>query len=286
MPRLFIDDLTVIDCSILDSERGLIGASWAVDIELIGELDHQSMVFDFAKVKKTIKRIIDEEVDHKLVIPKNFVGTKIIDQVKNTLSIEFIDNKGEKIIHHSPKQAVCLIDCEQINRDSVITYLHDLILSELPNNVQSLIIELHKEEVAGNYYRYSHGLEKHDGNCQRIAHGHRSQIQIWHNNNRRDDLEKSIANKWHDIYLGSNEHVIEANNEQIQFRYTTDQGLFELVLPTHRVHLMDCDSTVECIAEHLTQLIQADMESESFNGVLKVKAFEGIGKGAIAEIKT
>ena len=283
MPRLFIDNLTVIDCSILDPDRGLIGASWAVNIELIGDLDDQSMVFDFAKVKKTIKRIIDEEVDHKLVIPSDFTGTKIISESDNSLLIDFLDNKEERIIHNSPKQAVCLINCEKIDHQSVIGYLHELILKELPCNVKELVIELHKENVTGNYYRYSHGLEKHDGNCQRIAHGHRSQIQIWLNNKRRNDLEKDIAKRWHDIYLGSNGHVRQSNHERIQFQYTTDQGLFELNLPKHRVHLMDCDSTVECIAEHLTQIIANELEE---HGTLKVKAFEGIGKGAIFEINT
>ena len=282
MPRLFVDNLTVIDCSILDPERGLIGASWSVNIELLGELDHQSMVFDFAKVKKTIKQIIDNEVDHKLVIPNDYSGLSIQHSTSSNVNINFTDQNQELITHSSPKQAVCFIDSTIINQGSVINYLTDIILRELPSNVRQLNIELHDEAADGNYYCYSHGLKKHDGNCQRIAHGHRSQIQIWQNNVRDDSLEKHIAQKWHDIYLGTDEDIINNKNGRIEFQYTTDQGLFEISLPEHRVHIMDCDSTVECIAEHLLSLTSKLTKS---NTSLKVKAFEGIGKGAIAQSK-
>lgn len=276
MPRLFVENLTVIDCSILDPDRGLIGASWIVNIELFGKLDEQSMVFDFAKVKKTIKHIIDLEVDHKLLVPTLYPGSNISNGEQPM--IEFTDRQQQLVIHESPASAVCLLATSRVSQSSVMDFLHQVLIQALPDNIHELRIELSEESNAGNYYCYSHGLKKHDGNCQRIAHGHRSQIQVFNNGVRDDRLEKSVATQWHDIYLGTIEDVTSQKNGRVRFAYAADQGNFMLELPKERVYLMHNDSTVECIAEHIyTQLI-----AEPSGSKIKVKAFEGVGKGAIA----
>jgi len=277
MPRLFVNDLTVIDCSILDPARGLIGASWSVDIELGGELDHQSMVFDFAKVKKTIKQLIDNEVDHKLLVPLNYKGIQL--KSGHTIDIDFVSKSGAHITHSSPATALCQIDCKRISRKKVIQFLRQRISTVLPQNVQDIAITLRKESSPGAYYTYSHGLKKHDGNCQRIAHGHRSSVRIWKNGRRNQKLEKRLAKLWQDIYLGSAEDVSHYAHDRIRFAYKTDQGQFQLELPEQSVHLMECDSTVELIAEHILGLL----EQESPNAQFTVRAYEGIGKGALAQ---
>lgn len=206
------------------------------------------------------------------------------------MHIQFSDNNGETIKHASPASAVCQIAVERISRASVIDHLTELLLKALPSNVEQLEIELVDETSKGHYYRYSHGLKKHDGNCQRIAHGHRSQIQIWKDGKRSSSLEKRISTQWHDIYLATQEDLVSEEDGQLRFTYTSDQGSFSIELPKHRVHLMDCDTTVECIAEHLLGLAQhllglAEHSSGLTGkepGKIKVKAFEGIGKGAIA----
>jgi len=279
MPHLFVQDLTVIDCSILDPQRGLIGASWSVDVELIGDLDHQSMVFDFAKVKKTIKQLIDQHVDHKLVIPTNYQGT----QQKKTdkaLHISFTDEHGEVIQHSSSNCAVCLIKAKEITPQTVITYLTSLLKQALPDNVQELKLTLRPEEDYAFFYHYSHGLKKHDGNCQRIAHGHRSRIQIWENHKRSRTWEQYIADLWSDIYLGTQEDITEQSDERIRFEYTTEQGDFMIELPKHRVHVMPYDTTVECIAQYLAEYLKQKQPGSH----IKIQAFEGIKKGAFAEI--
>ncbi len=279
MPLLFVENLTAIDCSILDPDRGLIGASWSVGIELGGALDEQSMLFDFSKVKRTIKAIIDAEVDHKLLVPLGFSGLSLSGQ--RQLKINFTSRAGELITHNSPASAICTIDAEQIDANIVSEFLQTMIKPALPSNITQLNISLECEQAEGSYYCYSHGLKKHDGNCQRIAHGHRSLIQIWKDEQRAPQLEQWLSRKWEDIYLGSNEDVIEQDSQRVLFRYRAEHGEFELQLAANRVHLMDEDSTVECIAEHILELVQNREPSAK----LKIKAFEGMNKGAIARSK-
>ncbi len=67
--KLFVRDLTVIDASYLSVERGMVGESWILDVVMSGELNEMSMVLDFSRVKKQIKQLVDQFVDHRLIVP-------------------------------------------------------------------------------------------------------------------------------------------------------------------------------------------------------------------------
>lgn len=278
MPHLFVDNLTVIDCSILDAKRGLIGASWIVDVELIGDLDEQSMIFDFAHVKKRIKQIIDEHVDHKLLIAQHYPKLDIqLDKKASKLHFETI--AGNTIEHISPQEALCLIESSEVNQAAVIDFLINQIKPELPENVESLIINFRQEDDYAFYYCYSHGLKKHDGNCQRIAHGHRSRIEIWENGERSRTWEQHWADTFTDRYIGTKEDIAQQTETRVHFAYDAPQGHFEITLDAEAVHIIPYDSTVECIAQYLAEQIKQEHPNSNF----KVKAYEGVKKGAIAE---
>ncbi|EMP55792.1 6-pyruvoyl tetrahydropterin synthase-like protein [Marinobacter santoriniensis NKSG1] len=282
MDHLFVDNLTVIDFAYLDGQRGLVGESWITDVVLGGELDEQGMVFDFSNVKRTIKRVIDERVDHRLVVPREYEGFVPSEDHPDTFYWTLKD--GRRIVHRSPEEAVVWLPTRQVVPSAVAALLEQELMAVLPSNVTSVSINLREEVIEGAYYHYVHGLKKHLGNCQRIAHGHRSPIRIERNGHRDYDQERQWAKLWQDIYVGSEEDVVQRKvaadgTHYVTFEYEANQGEFALTLPEDRVYMLDTDTTVEFIAAHIANTLKQTFP----NDTIRVKAYEGVGKGAIAE---
>ncbi len=285
--KLFVNDLTVMDFSYLCPERGMVGESWIVDVVLDGGLNEESMVQDFGIVKKQLKRLIDDYVDHKLVVPmesKNTVSHAASSDGRVQLDFSFVGNKAIQLL--CPPEAYAFVYSEQITKTSVTEYLKDVIATHLPENVHDIEITLREELIAGPYYHYTHGLKKHDGNCQRIAHGHRSKILIEHEGEYSDKWQRFWAERWSDIYIGSKEDIVEASSlnftlitdesDCICFKYEASQGMFEMAIAKDICEVVDYDSTVECLAQFIFE-----ETSQNTEGSLRVRAFEGVGKGAI-----
>ena len=289
--NLFVRDLTVIDSSYICEQRGIVGDSWIVDVIMSGELNEMSMVLDFGRVKKQVKQLIDEYVDHRLLVPmqSSAIVYKPSKAGYSTLDVM----RDEKSIHlNCPDQAYCLIDAETVTIESITDHVYQILRNNLPSNVTGIEITLRHEKISGAFYHYSHGLKKHDGNCQRIAHGHRSPIEILVDGQRDSEREAAFAKRWQDIYLGSKEDQVsvselnlaqEANAVTDQshygFRYTAPQGEFELAIAKAETEILPTDTTVELLAGYIADEVKPSLAQGQS---LQIVAYEGVGKGAMA----
>ena len=266
----------------------MVGESWIVDVLLDGGLDEQNMVLDFAKVKKTIKHTIDAVADHRLLVPTACSEVRW-QQQGDRVWIDFSCRQGD--IHLAcPAQAFALIPTEIIDFESVNLFLQKALREVLPDNVEGIGLTLRNEFIDSPFYHYSHGLRKHDGNCQRIAHGHRSPVKVFENGIAAPIWDEYWANRWHDIYLGSEEDLVSvatlnlssqsrvSDDSHYGFHYQAPQGDFQLAMPKPVCDIIPHDTTVELLADYMAQTLAEQSPKSQF----KVIAFEGVGKGAIA----
>ena len=277
---LFVNDLTVIDFSYLDWQHGIFGESWIVDIRLTGDLTEEGLIFDFSHIKHQVKAAIDEWVDHKLLIPTQHANADI-ERTDAMIELEGYYGDQQEVYLRCPRQAVAFFDAPAITQAIIKPYLETELKRILPDNVVEVVIGLRNERIDGAFFQYSHGLKKHDGNCQRIVHGHRSQCFIFCNGERNAELEAQWCRQWQGIYLLTHEDLIDVlyrgGQPYCHSRYVASQGEFELILPQARCTLLPTDTTVELIADYIQQQL-----SERHDESITVQVFEGINKGAIA----
>ncbi len=281
MNTLFVNNLTVMDFSYLHTQLGLLGESWLVDIELDGSLDHQGMVLDFGDVKKQVKALIDDQFDHRLILPSAYNMCRVTTS-NHRCEVEFTLQNGEMVCHNSPTSAITELSAIEVTEESLATEISHRLQPLLPDNVSDLRIRLRSEAEDGAWYRYSHGLKHHSGNCQRIAHGHRSKIDIYIDGKKNRALESRWATRLKNTYIGTTQDLIGTTQKQgtkyCHFGYTANQGQFALEIPASRCYLIDTDSTVENLAQHLAQAIKMELPKNT----IKVIGYEGVGKGAVS----
>ena len=284
MTALFVKQLTTLDFSFLCPERGVVGETWLADVTLYGDLDEQGMVFDFGHVKKQIKALLDSLADHRLLVP--VASSSIaVESDRDRLDVTMTSSTTGLLNCKAPAQAILLVDAKQITTGVLTPVLEQALLKELPENVSAVELKLYCESIDGAYYHYSHGLKKHLGDCQRIAHGHRSAIEVQINGQRNVQIEAQWAHHWQDIYLATREDLLEQFEENdrhyYRFGYTSDQGYFELTLASARCCLLDTDTTVELLAQHIVATIAETLPE---NSDLQVTAYEGFNKGSVARL--
>nr|WP_217363898.1 MULTISPECIES: 6-carboxytetrahydropterin synthase [unclassified Marinobacterium] len=260
----------------MDAQRGLVGESWAVRLELDGQLNDEGMIVDFGIVKKRVKQWFDAGLDHSLVIADKTANLKVTTAEQNT-TVEWLYPSGEPLRCSAPHQAFEILPVDAIEPEPVARWCEQELAAIFPT-VSGIKVTLYPEVIDGAYYHYTHGLQKHEGNCQRIAHGHRSRIHILVDGERDLALEAQWAKRFEDIYIGTEDHVVSRTEQSVDFAYQAPQGTFSLTLPTSVVYMIDTESTVELIANHLAQTIAATLPGKQ----IEVRAFEGIGKGSIA----
>ncbi|UAB68998.1 6-carboxytetrahydropterin synthase [Vibrio sp. SCSIO 43132] len=287
--NLFVKNLTVIDSSYLCEKRGMVGDSWIVDVSLTGDLNEMSMILDFGKVKKIIKELIDEHVDHKLIVPASNPNIEYSETQPGYTKLGFL--RGEQTLHlNCPNSAYCFIETSEIDNRALTAHIYQVLKQYLPNNVSDIDITLRHEDIKEHYYHYTHGLKKHDGNCQRIAHGHRSTLEIYVNDERDSKREEDFCERWKDIYLGSQEDKVSiaslgfiaqenlvSDDSHYAFMYSTSQGDYELIISKEVTEIIDTDTTVELLAQFIQKEVKKTLNSEDS---LSVVAYEGVGKGA------
>ena len=294
---IFIRDVARVDCAIFDPSRGIVGQSWHLDVEVSGHVDENFFVYDFSHLKKLVKNVAKTSIDHALLIPVsgqmvNFIESPNGEKWELVSSSKF--SKKSQWNYLCPQGAVFPMRAIVLKPSIIEQEFNRLLRHRLSESIIGVKIKLREEasEPSTAFFRYTHGIEGHDGLCQRLFHGHRSRIEVEVGGERRPDLEHYLCRE----VLGSEVHIATPSQvtngkiacgtrgtegEMIELEYRSSLGLYYATLPASKVFMIDHETSIESLTNQLAQLVRKKIGSLE---KVQVRCFEGIDKGAVVEL--
>ncbi|MCB0420918.1 MAG: 6-carboxytetrahydropterin synthase [Bdellovibrionales bacterium] len=291
MRELFVRNLTNLDFAWLDPKKGLMGESLIVNVFLQGEMDERGFIMDFGPCKKWMKQLIDHHLDHTCVVPMRSSHLKIagLDEVRMSFSFHWA--QGE-LSYEAPRHTLVLLEKETLEISDFAEFLETQARQALPDRVKDVKIELLPDpnfKTSANY-RYTHGLKLHEGNCQRLFHGHRNPIEVYLNDIRQEKMEVYLSDYLKQIHFAPLSSVTSEtqdlllnqrnwqSNDQLTLSYEAPQGLFKAELPVRDCLIMAEEPSIERITELSWKILKEEFAIAD-SSTLKVYCFEGLSKG-------
>ena len=164
------------------------------------------------------------------------------------------------------------------------------MLECVPANVSDVRLSLQPEDgVNGRAnFRYTHGLKLHEGNCQRLIHGHRNIIEVFLDGQVNTSAEERLAKLLHDIHFT---HVDDlktplpleqcfGSEQPVSISYESDQGHFHATFTDRKILALCSEPTIENIAGFARRWVAQELSVNEDR--VTVRAYEGIHKGARA----
>lgn len=271
MPQIFIHDVTLLDLAILTQDDGAKGKSWHVDVCLEGQKNSSGMLFDFSFAKQQIKSILDEQFDHKLHVDADRVLSITDSKIKISCP------KSSFYLETYPSAVQVWEHADLENHSFLEQKIEEALIQKMPKNIHRIDVALkpHNSKISDCFFQFTHSLCSHCGNCQRF-HGHSSFIQIYRNGILDQEKSRSIAQALNHKYLIWENHLVASKQDHIcSIQYTGSQGEIFLSLPEEKVILLNCESTIENIAEHIYKTF-CDRDPN-----IQIRVYEGLAKGAV-----
>ncbi len=281
-PRLFVRRFTVLDFARV-GPSGFEGESLYVDGEVEGDLDERGFLMDFGPVKKLMKRVVDDVLDHRFAVP--IEDPRVILEEQGERLRARIDGTLD---YTAPREAFALLP--DVSDASVCAFLRERVLERVPKNVRDVRFQLSPEDGIGTRpgFRYTHGLKLHEGNCQRLIHGHRNIIEVFLDGAWHPVASQMLAELFDDVHFAHVDDLTVSapvgerftSEQNVSILYRSLQGEFEATLPGRRVLPLSVEPTIENIATFSHQWVSRALSVDDER--VTVRAYEGIHKGASA----
>ena len=264
---MYIDDLTAIDFSVYHGGE-IRGDSVSLCVVVAGDRNDSGMISDFGKIKPRLKAICDKEVDHRLVCDPQFITVQDgIGQGEFPVSAGVISSMG-------PIQMYCPIAMTAEHYlDNIKSFLLEKFSAEMP--MFDFQIELKPNPTPS--FQYNHGLKLHDGNCQRIIHGHSADLQVIIDGKPCVETHRLIASSLNGKHF-FNESDVMFDSGRSMIRYSASQGNFEVQLPNALLELVEGEPSIENISRHIAKKVHTLQPNATS---IQVRVSEGLSKGAV-----
>ena len=242
----------------------------------LGLWEYLGLCISLRVVRLEVRKYLQYHIDHRLLLPTN-------SNVRYHQGSWQLQSKHGAWTYNCPAEAVCQLPTAVINTDTVAAILQTRLQNDLPHLPLVQVSLANDQHTVGQKFHYTHGLPNHDGNCQRLLHGHQGFLQVHTGLQRHPELEQHLVSKVlkNYIHFANSQHT-KHNSTSVEVCYDSKQGYFHASMPRQQCLIIpEQETSIESISQYLATYLRNNYNLQQ---ATRLVCYEGLNKGAAVQI--